>query len=320
MGGRISTAGPNPSDPIKGHCAETVVGGNCAVGLKGEWADIKSLRRCTDLCNTCARCNYISYSRKLRRCSWHAQCGTPLTDIPGQPPGAGLAFRTFRVKIGKRLDYEDESHKDMVGHGARKPMRKAKMMRTGSNPTSVWFETVAESLNSDPVLKQAYTLAATIALTNISRAQTVLRRAKHVNSFRNTVEMAIVDLDATGVSGRTFSQRGRTSDCRPNQDFLMELQLRQDRWRNKDHVRVKSLWQAAIDDKLIGFLYARSIGVNTPSVLWCDQRGIIALPLVWPKEWGCCFVIKPLHGYNDIGVMVVDHGVDVFTGWRLTGR
>ena len=62
------------------------------------------------------------------------------------------------------------------------------------------------------------------------------------------------------------------------------------------------------------------VGVATPSVLFCDPRGPLFLPEEWPTEWGCCFAIKPLYGFNDMAVMLIEHGIDRFTGARLRGR
>jgi hypothetical protein len=129
-------------------------------------------------------------------------------------------------------------------------------------------------------------------------------------------KMMIQDLREPGH----IAPRGYRSSCPKNEDFLIELQKRHRRWSSLKYVKRKSLWQAAIDDKLIGYMYARSIGVHTPSVLWCNAGGLSALPMKWPKRWGCCFAIKPLHGYNDIGVMLIDHGVEQFSGWPLRGR
>ena len=50
------------------------------------------------------------------------------------------------------------------------------------------------------------------------------------------------------------------------------------RWLNASHVMNKGLWQRAIDDKLLGYVFARAHGVPTPSVLFCDPRGPPALP------------------------------------------
>ena len=92
------------------------------------------------------------------------------------------------------------------------------------------------------------------------------------------------------------------------------------RWLNASHVMNKGLWQRAIDDKLLGYVFARAHGVPTPSVLFCDPRGPPALPERWPEEWGCCFAIKPLYGYADFGIMLVEHNVDRFSGAVLRGR
>ena len=127
------------------------------------------------------------------------------------------------------------------------------------------------------------------------------------------------------IAGSSFSTfirpgQGATSACLPKHDFLRHVRMRQGRWLNSTHVLSHNLWQRAIDDKLLGYIFARSVGVPTPSVLFCDDRGPMALPEEWPPEWGCCFVIKPLYGFNDFGVMLIENGVDRFTGTPLGGR
>lgn len=114
--------------------------------------------------------------------------------------------------------------------------------------------------------------------------------------------------------------QGIPSACLAQQDYLRYVRLRQARWLNTSYVLRQNMWQRAVDDKLMGYIFARSIGVPTPSVLFCDDRGPQALPEVWPEEWGCCFVIKPLYGFNDFGVMLVENGYDRFTGMPLGGR
>ena len=61
---------------------------------------------------------------------------------------------------------------------------------------------------------------------------------------------------------------------------------------------------------------ARAVGVRTPSVLFCNARGPGSLPTVWPSSWGCCFAIKPLYGYMDWGIMLVEFA----TAEELTGN
>ena len=70
----------------------------------------------------------------------------------------------------------------------------------------------------------------------------------------------------------------------------------------------------------VGYIYARSLGVSTPSVLFCDSRGYSALPATWPLSWGCCFVLKPLFGFNDFGILIIENSVDRFTGKLVRGR
>ena len=118
----------------------------------------------------------------------------------------------------------------------------------------------------------------------------------------------------------TAPHTGLLSTCSAKEDFLSLLRRRKDRWMETDYVARTGLWQAAVDDKLLGFVYARSRNIRTPDVLFCHSKGYSALPRQWPKTWGCCFVIKPLRGYNDFGILLVEGGVDRFTGERVRGR
>jgi hypothetical protein len=183
------------------------------------------------------------------------------------------------------------------------------------NRMSKWYTTVAEN-TKEPVLKQAYKLAATVALRNLSLAQDLLRRAKKLQAKDETHQMQLMDLQ---IQGR-LKARGALSRCPRGQDFLVEIQARQGRWQNTTTLKATGLWQAAINDKLIGFVYARSVGVRTPSVLGCYPNGILGLPRRWPVRWGCCFVLKPLYGFNGVGVILVQNGVDRISGWPVRGK
>ena len=103
------------------------------------------------------------------------------------------------------------------------------------------------------------------------------------------------------IAGGSFTpQRGDLGDCdRPDApgDFLKSLRQRKRRWLKRPRYLARhGLWQAALNDKLLGYVYARSVGVATPAVLFCSADGFAALPARWPEHWGCCFVIKPLVG------------------------
>ena len=109
-------------------------------------------------------------------------------------------------------------------------------------------------------------------------------------------------------------------NCPVKHDFLVQLRQRMQRWRSSEYVKRNNLWQAAIDDKIIGGVFARSMGVDTPSILWCSSRGMNALPAKFPASWGRNFVLKPLYGYNDNAVVIVDNGRDRFTGAPIRGK
>lgn len=69
-------------------------------------------------------------------------------------------------------------------------------------------------------------------------------------------------------------------------------------------------WQSIVNDKLAGYMYAMDLGVPTPRLYACS-RGI---PKITPEVWGTnSFVVKPLIGFNSIGVVVSDNGRDKLT-------
>ncbi|KAL1505067.1 hypothetical protein AB1Y20_008827 [Prymnesium parvum] len=185
------------------------------------------------------------------------------------------------------------------------------------NEVSAWFSELAAQLRGDDVLRQAYALAAVVARHNVTRARAIARAAKAAKEMAGFAALATEEMRNPL---RVAPQPGVQAHCRRGQSFLMELKARQMRWADEAYVRKKNLWQAAIDDKLVGGVFARSIGVNTPSILWCSAKGVQALPIRFPASWGSSFVIKPLYGYNDAGIVLVDHGIDRFSGWEVRGR
>lgn len=105
---------------------------------------------------------------------------------------------------------------------------------------------------------------------------------------------------------RSVSQRiniahsGLHTPCGKDTEFNALVQRRQRRWKDGQYIVRRGLWQAAIDDKILGFVFARKLGIVTPDVLFCHSKGYSMLPEAWPRTWGCCFVIKPLYGFNDV--------------------
>ena len=55
--------------------------------------------------------------------------------------------------------------------------------------------------------------------------------------------------------------QGATSACLPQHDYLRYVRLRQTRWLNSSYVLSNNIWQRAIDDKILGYIFARSVGV-----------------------------------------------------------
>ena len=79
----------------RGYCSATSEGseGDCARGLIGTWR-IGDLPQCIERCKQCAQCNFVSFAKRHRDCSWYAGCASKAL---GKLFG-GDAYETFRVK------------------------------------------------------------------------------------------------------------------------------------------------------------------------------------------------------------------------------
>ena len=79
----------------RGYCSASSEGseGDCARGLIGTWL-IGDLPQCIERCKQCAQCNFVSFAKQHRDCSWFAGCATKAL---GKLFG-GDAFDTYRVK------------------------------------------------------------------------------------------------------------------------------------------------------------------------------------------------------------------------------
>ena len=58
-------------------------------------------------------------------------------------------------------------------------------------------------------------------------------------------------------------------------------------------------WQRAIQDKLIGASFARSLGVNAAPIHFFGRLG--DLPDKWPSSWGRHLVFKPVSAFSSRG-------------------
>lgn len=84
-----------------GFCAKTALYGNCEHGDLGHWllpanySWQQAATHCQRQCSLCSRCEYVSYSRVHRDCSWFAKCdlNSLRTDVAG--------FRTSRATLLK---------------------------------------------------------------------------------------------------------------------------------------------------------------------------------------------------------------------------
>ena len=57
-----------------GYCAETSKNGDCVKGDLGFWPTPKTMDACIAVCLGCDRCNYVSFSRQHKDCSWFHRC------------------------------------------------------------------------------------------------------------------------------------------------------------------------------------------------------------------------------------------------------
>ena len=77
----------------------------------------------------------------------------------------------------------------------------------------------------------------------------------------------------------------RYPGCRNRrEDYLVLVQERLQRWHNRRYD--PNMWPLIINDKLLGYAFAHSIGVRTPRVLFCSADGLAGLPAKWPAAWG----------------------------------
>jgi len=113
--------------------------------------------------------------------------------------------------------------------------------------------------------------------------------------------------------------------CDQSENYLQLVTNRIKRWepwKNKESVYLhrNNLWQASLDTKLIGYFFANSLGVRTPTVHACEPGGALFLPQIFPASWGGKFVVKPIMGFNSEGVLLVDKGKDRFSGRKVAGQ
>ena len=108
-GGPVPPLGSSDLDePLRGFCGKTLsigasVAQQCMVGSSGSWPTPQTMHECRDMCLRCQRCNYVSFSRPARDCSWYRDCHAPLQTYVGSPALEGT-FWTLRVKERDRSD------------------------------------------------------------------------------------------------------------------------------------------------------------------------------------------------------------------------
>lgn len=95
--------------------------------------------------------------------------------------------------------------------------------------------------------------------------------------------------------------------CPNDQDFNYWIRTRHYRWNHGSYLKDNKIWQAAISDKLGGYLFAQKMGVKAPRIDFCTGDGPDTLANYDPpKNQG--FVMKDLHGHSAHNVYVMESG------------
>jgi len=111
----------------------------------------------------------------------------------------------------------------------------------------------------------------------------------------------------------------KPSSCPDFDTFSGKLEDRILHWNNKEYREKIGLWQHLVNNKLLGYAFAKGYGVSTPRVLHCSTE-LADLPEEWPAEWGTAFVVKPLAGTTNQGVVLVNASVDIVKKRQMRGR
>ena len=73
-------------------------------------------------------------------------------------------------------------------------------------------------------------------------------------------------------------------------------------WRSRQYLRDSGIWQRVVNDKLAASVYARSLAVRHPAVLFCGAVGDTGRLKDFKPPGGTGFVVKDLHGDSSKGV------------------
>ena len=68
---------------------------DCTRDLAGAWSDVSTLAACTELCQRCDQCRFVSYSARQRECVWNRHCA-PQTTFAESHRG----FHAYSVRRG----------------------------------------------------------------------------------------------------------------------------------------------------------------------------------------------------------------------------
>ena len=93
-------------------------------------------------------------------------------------------------------------------------------------------------------------------------------------------------------------------------DYLINTRqrLRSGRWFDKSWRDSTGYWQQHVNDKYGSTLFAQSLGIKAPRVLWCgDYSGL--KEAVGSIDFDKGYVIKPKNGHSSMGVNVFPNGI-----------
>ena len=105
------------------------------------------------------------------------------------------------------------------------------------------------------------------------------------------------------------------ANCEGLKTFEERVQQRMVDWKNSTYIESNQLWQHTVNHKLIGYLFAHSLGVRTPRLLGCleSRKPQPAYSPSWPDE----VVVKPINGWSSRGVTLVSRPSG---NWRNVGN
>ena len=168
-------------------------------------------------------------------------------------------------------------------------------------------DTNCRATKARPVSRQSVVVAVCRPVGRYSR-----RRLAAAAAAATLVILVVVGLVARPkLSWPSRVPPGAPPVCSDGDDVLEHFRERKLRWQQHRP------WTAALHSKLVGYAFARSLGVETANVYFCGK--LEDLPAQWPAAWGRRLVVKPLDGHSSTGVVLLQDGVDVRSGQIISG-